>query len=332
MTDNYYNSICCFRSPNKSTDRRLLWELTTRCNLNCPTCHRYGQSVAEWSYEDALNTIPFLKRQGIKDVILSGGEPLLLPWLEELIQRLHQSNFNVDICTNATLVNEGNVKILASYLSEISVSLESSNASVHDKHRKQIGAWGKTIKAIELLIKNGLMIHIISVLTEETMATLTETIAMCHQLGVESVTLLGLMPYNTKSNFLANATTQAQLSKILNDCRKKYTSLTINTKRTISNMPFCECDAGNSIFALDAKGEFLPCILLSQLGKESWSKLKAFRSEAIKNANTACLNCDFSTNCKKGCPASSFIERGGLGVDSLCLIAAEAYKKGITDA
>ena len=35
-----YDSICCFRSREESSDRRVCWEITTACNLKCSFCHR----------------------------------------------------------------------------------------------------------------------------------------------------------------------------------------------------------------------------------------------------------------------------------------------------
>lgn len=73
------------------------------CNLRCPFCHNASivtETPAETIGEDEL--FAFLeKRRGILDgVCVTGGEPLLHPELEELLQRIKNFGYAVKLDTN----------------------------------------------------------------------------------------------------------------------------------------------------------------------------------------------------------------------------------------
>ena len=101
---NSYDSICCFRGSDHSSNKRLLWEITTTCNLSCDFCHRnrdidYGPKI-----ERIKEIIPFIKEISIKEIIISGGEPLLREDIYEIINTLKEEGFKIDMCTNGTTI------------------------------------------------------------------------------------------------------------------------------------------------------------------------------------------------------------------------------------
>ncbi|MFK4788359.1 radical SAM protein [Microbacterium sp. ZW T5_56] len=71
----------------------LLEDLTDHCNLRCPTCFAESgpAATATAPLEDVLASVDdrLAKENGRIDVLmLSGGEPTLYPWLEQLIEQL----------------------------------------------------------------------------------------------------------------------------------------------------------------------------------------------------------------------------------------------------
>lgn len=101
--------------------------------------------------------------------------------------------YDVDLCTNATLVNDAISKDLASCLSEVSVSFDSSDPYVHDRLRGVDGAQQLAARGISALRDAGLTIHAITVVNRHTFPSLKSTIMKLEELGAGSVTLLGQM-------------------------------------------------------------------------------------------------------------------------------------------
>lgn len=90
---------------------------TGKCNFRCPFCHN-ASLVLNYDSFQTLNKDEYLeylkKRQGILDaVVITGGEPTLLPTLIERIKEIKQLGYLIKLDTNGTnleviqtLVNE----------------------------------------------------------------------------------------------------------------------------------------------------------------------------------------------------------------------------------
>ncbi|MGH7300464.1 MAG: radical SAM protein, partial [Candidatus Rokuibacteriota bacterium] len=68
------DQICCFRSIT-SAGVRVLWEITSACNLRCDFC-LVEMKRKQVSLDQALGIADQLVEHGVDKVLLSGGEPL----------------------------------------------------------------------------------------------------------------------------------------------------------------------------------------------------------------------------------------------------------------
>lgn len=79
---------------------------TPGCNLRCPYCH--NPSLVQPPFPDALLGLDALdaffsrRRHVLGGVCITGGEPLLHPRIEDLIQRIRQRGLKVKLDTNGT--------------------------------------------------------------------------------------------------------------------------------------------------------------------------------------------------------------------------------------
>ena len=79
---------------------------TSGCNFRCPFCHNASLVThmggnSEYRVEDILNTLK--KRTGILEgVCITGGEPTLMPGLEEFMRQVKDLGFLVKLDTNGT--------------------------------------------------------------------------------------------------------------------------------------------------------------------------------------------------------------------------------------
>jgi MoaA/NifB/PqqE/SkfB family radical SAM enzyme len=85
-----------------------------------------------------------LKDMGIQNIIISGGEPLLHPKLLDIMTALNREGFDLDLCSNGTLINHDVALKLKQYLSEISISIDGYNHFRHDYIRNVQGSFEKT--------------------------------------------------------------------------------------------------------------------------------------------------------------------------------------------
>lgn len=110
--------------------------VTSRCNMSCRYCHHEGEDLGEGSPEmsrdDIVKVIVAGADLGVKRVKFTGGEPLLRPDLEWIIERLPDS-LEVSLTTNGTLL-AGRAKSLAEAgLDRVNVSLDSLRPEVYSR-------------------------------------------------------------------------------------------------------------------------------------------------------------------------------------------------------
>ena len=107
---------------------RLL--LTDICNAKCSGCHNEGQSItgARMSLDWLSNFMSLISPLSIREIVLSGGEPLLHPDLEDIIHIIRShSNCFLSINTNGLVSN----RLLSIYplVDEVKLHVESSSPS-----------------------------------------------------------------------------------------------------------------------------------------------------------------------------------------------------------
>ena len=77
-----------------------------KCNFRCEFCHNWNTLIASNDNEDFIfeDILSFLKKRvGILDgVVISGGEPTLMPDLEEKIKAIKELGYDIKLDTNGT--------------------------------------------------------------------------------------------------------------------------------------------------------------------------------------------------------------------------------------
>ena len=130
---------------------RFFFELTHRCNLNCPYCYLGKNRVKEEMTTDewlkVIKDIPFYSF-----VTLVGGEPLIRDDFIEIFRAVSKKTFHkTHLVTNGVLLNDRIISALIRYkLLLLSVSLDGWNTN-HDKQR---GYKDKSKSAFTRIINN----------------------------------------------------------------------------------------------------------------------------------------------------------------------------------
>ncbi|MEA2090681.1 MAG: radical SAM protein [Thermoproteota archaeon] len=135
-------------TPNRPY--HVQWMLTNRCNYRCKSCSvwRTKEKAKELPVDEVKRGLDVLRKLGVLEVVLSGGNPLLRPDIDEILD--YTSRFFITtIYDNGSMAVE---KIDALRNADfVAVSLDTLNEKKHDYLRGVPGAWRKAMDAIETL-------------------------------------------------------------------------------------------------------------------------------------------------------------------------------------
>lgn len=92
-------------------------EPTTFCQFKCPGCYRGLAEKNHKSKHEALQNLKkqvdwFIDNRNVQSISLAGGEPLLYPYIDELIRYISERKLKTKIYTNGIKLNEKRLKDL----------------------------------------------------------------------------------------------------------------------------------------------------------------------------------------------------------------------------
>ncbi|MCB4753386.1 MAG: radical SAM protein [Sulfurovum sp.] len=140
-------------NPSRILDGSIaIWNFTNRCNLSCLHCYSRADldAVDTLSTDDIMQTLPKLKKNGVKFLIFSGGEPLTRKDLFDIAIRCKELGIVTYLSTNGLYVKQSNVKKILDTFDYIGISIDGS-PKVHDKFRGLVGSFVESMKAVDLL-------------------------------------------------------------------------------------------------------------------------------------------------------------------------------------
>ena len=320
----------------------ISWNLTKRCNLNCDHCYLDADFRGGFR-TDELDTIQCKKViDQIAEVnpnaflILTGGEPLLRPDIYELIRYAADKKFMVVLGTNGTLINEANAKkIKAAGAHGVGISIDSMDATKHNKFRGVTGAWEHSMEAFNVLNKVGVDFLIQMSVSDMNYREIPDVVAFTEKIGAIAFNLYFLVCTGRgQGNTDISNQAYEEALKMLYEQQMKYKGrLMINSKcapqykrvvyendpdsvytRTYSG----GCPAGTHYSRISPEGNMTPCPFIEEsIGNLKTSSFKELWDNAPlmvqlrdrKKLEGKCGTCEFSSMCS-GCRARAFAETG----------------------
>jgi len=146
-------SLKTFLKAERLSPSYIAVDLTYRCALNCSFCFVKRNGLSDECGRE-LGLAGWLKiigalGPGSKKFYLTGGEPLLRPFLPALVRELKTAGHSVLVTTAASASSEAAAKLAAAGPDEIVLSVHGSRAA-HDRIAGA-GAWSKTIANLEIM-------------------------------------------------------------------------------------------------------------------------------------------------------------------------------------
>lgn len=243
-------------------------ELTSRCPLKCPQC--YNDPAPREINRDLL--AEYIKEAAgleVRMITLSGGEPLLYPDLDYIIELVSASGMLSMISTSGIGLSEKRIgELKKAGLSYIWVSLNGSTRDIHEKSRD---GYHYAMEALSRLKGTGLNYGINWVARKDNTDDFLNLVNLARQMKAEAITVLRLKP-DSKFHATEASLDGEHLSRLgayIKSCKSDDLSIYIDRcfslLRTVmygDKVLYNGCRAGRDFMAISASGDFIPCMHL----------------------------------------------------------------------
>jgi radical SAM protein with 4Fe4S-binding SPASM domain len=180
--------------------RSIFFHLTRQCNLSCPHCcagSRASEIPMDLPTELVIDLVDQLKASGGRSITLSGGEALFHPDTLAIIEHA-RPELEIRLLTNGTQIDRNLAAFLFENRAEVQVSIDGSNATVHDAIRGS-GTFEKALRALHLLQEAGLSdkLNTATTVMRQNLGDLPNIIDLAERLGIPLVRFLPLRKHGT---------------------------------------------------------------------------------------------------------------------------------------
>lgn len=143
---------------------KITYEVTYKCNLRCKTCPWWREDVTqtnlnkikerqELSTTEVKKAVDSIKKIGIRDFHLTGGEPFIRQDITEIINYIKKKGFHLRITNNGTCITQEHIENLVNNnVDFLTFSLDGTK-DIHDNIRGLPGTYDKVEKACLALAK-----------------------------------------------------------------------------------------------------------------------------------------------------------------------------------
>ena len=128
---------------------RVELELTEQCNLTCSFCYNSQKPVVSGISERIINR---LVDEGVLEIVLTGGEPMLHPRFEELLKLCCANFAKVMVQTNGTYITKEWAKMFSKIgVYGVNISLHGPER-IHEELTKAEGSFDKAFAGLKNIV------------------------------------------------------------------------------------------------------------------------------------------------------------------------------------
>ena len=195
LEDIGFYTLCDSRTENLSPVSPM-WRcemiLTERCNFKCPYCRGLrSDCLGDMPMEKAYEVLDQWCDQGLRNIRFSGGEPMLYPGLEELVEYCAGNSVqNIALSTNGSFKLHRYIELINCGCNDFSISFDACCAGVCGE---MSGGAGKAFDRITENIRrlaHRTYVTVGVVLTDDNLGDLAGIVALAHDLGVADIRII----------------------------------------------------------------------------------------------------------------------------------------------
>ncbi len=347
----------------------LAWETTRRCNLHCVHCRSSSEMEVkahpDFPTDEGKRIIDDIASFAKPVVVLSGGEPLLRPDWHELASYGTQKGLRMCLATNGTLVTTDVCKkIKDAGIKMVSLSLDGSNAKIHDNFRNQPGAFEGTMNAARLFREHGISFLINSSFTKRNQHDIQNVYRLAKEIGATAWYMFMIVPTGRGEDIMSELITPEDYEKLLEwhyemekeekellvrpTCAPHYYRVKMQLAKRDGHplehrsLKFSTggskgCLAGQLICLIDVDGNVLPCSYFPLSAgnvrekslEEIWNNSSLFKElRDFSSYKGSCGACEYIRICG-GCRARAYAVSGDyLAEEPFCSYTPRKLKGG----
>jgi heme b synthase len=200
--------------------RLVAWEITRNCNLSCVHCRAaatMGPYEGELDTNTCLNLLDQIQEVGDPIIILTGGEPLLRPDIFEIARYGTDKGLRMVMAPNGTLLTKDIAKKLVDAgIQRISISLDGSTKTSHDRFRGVEGAYEGALRGIQHAKDAGIEFQINTTITKTNLHEIQDIQNLAVGLGAVAHHIFLLVPTGRGKYIVDQAIDAETYEKTLN--------------------------------------------------------------------------------------------------------------------
>jgi len=182
-----------------SAQKRFWLRVCGECNNNCLFClDRERRGAGFRSVPEIVSDLKTARKKGFKRIVISGGEASIHPDFIKVVAAAKKTGFtHIQTITNGRRFAYPDFFYAAQRagLSEITFSLHSHKAKVHDGLTGAPGSFAQGVAALRRALAENIIVSVDLVINSRNVGTLRETLDFFISLGVREFDLLQIIPF-----------------------------------------------------------------------------------------------------------------------------------------
>ena len=299
----------------------VLMELTERCPADCVHCYLIRDPVNELTLAEVCDILAQLRAEGVFNLSLSGGDPLMRPDIGEILAECRRHRFFTSLLTSGLPVTEKLADLIAEHaVGTVEMSLLGDRAETHDAVMRHPGAFQRLELATRRLRERGVQVVLKTTMLAPNKDQLTGMAALAERWDALFNASVSLAPRCDGDHQPLQLGLTADDIAVLDP---RPLSAGLIPGEDYSEGGLITCRAGITVAAVSAVGDVMPCVMWpAKVGslrerslQEIWHDdpdpfLLEIRS-IMASEVAECYACEMRVHCRR-CPGAAWLETGTL--------------------